>query len=336
MKLRLGALALLACAQTSILTGAFAQPAAAPTPDSLVAAAKKLAGTNFTGTLARICIAPDNLTARTPGAGRGATPRPTPERATWYAKPYRVFDNLYWVGTKVHNSWALRTSEGIIIIDTLYDYANQAEIVDGLKTLKLDPRQIKYVIISHAHGDHDQGAALLQKNYGAHVVMGAADWDSTLARPATAVGGVPTRGNDDLSVGSDGASITLGDTTVRVIATPGHTPGTLSLIFPVRDKGRSLTVAYSGGTAFNFPRVAANFQTYEDSQKKMGAAAVAAGATVLLSNHSEFDYAFDRVRAAQLPRERSETHPFESSTDAVRRYFEMTADCAQAQYLSMN
>jgi metallo-beta-lactamase class B len=335
MRLRLGALAFIACAG-----GAFAQPAAAPTPESLVVAAKRAAGLDFPGTFLRLCVAPDNLNAgRGPGRGPGAAPpapRPTPDRSTWYAKPYRVFDNLYFVGTKIHNSWALRTSEGIILIDTLFDYAVEPEIVEGLKALKLDPRQIKYVIISHAHGDHDQGAALLQSRYGAHVVMGAADWDSTGKRDASYAGGVPKLTPGDLSVGPDGASITLGDTMVKVIPTPGHTPGTLSLIFPVKDKGRALTVAYSGGTAFNFPRLAENFRIYEDSQKKMAAAAAAAGATVLLSNHTEFDGAWDRVRAAQVPRERGEPAPFEVGAAAIQRYFEMTGNCAQAQLLSMS
>ena len=341
MKIRFAALVLAACAG-----GALAQPAAAPTPDSLVAAAKRLAGTDFAGSFARICVAPDNIGGRGVGGGRAAgpgraagaapaVPRPAPDRATWYAKPYKVFDNLYWVGTKIHNSWALKTSGGIIIIDTLYDYAVEPEIGNGLKALKLDPKQIKYVIISHAHGDHDQGAALLQKNFGAHVVMGAPDWDATLARPATAAGGVPVRGPGDISVGPEGYKLTLGDTTVNVIFTPGHTVGTLSATFPVKDHGRPLTVAYSGGTAFNFPRVAENFQIYEDTQKKMGAAAAAAGATVLLSNHSEFDYAWDRVRAAQVARAKGEPHPFEVGADAIRRYFEMTADCAESQRLSM-
>jgi len=67
----------------------------------------------------------------------------------------------------------------------------------------------------------------------------------------------------------------------------------------------------------------------------MGAAAAAAGATVLLSNHTEFDGAWDRVRAAQVPRGAGEPHPFEVGADAIRRYFEMTADCAEAQRLSM-
>ena len=84
-----------------------------------------------------------------------------PDRATWYAKPYKVFDNLYFVGTLIHSAWALTTSEGIVVIDTLFDYAIEPEIVDGMKALDLDPNDIEYVLISHAHGDHDQGAALL-------------------------------------------------------------------------------------------------------------------------------------------------------------------------------
>ena len=137
------------------------------------------------------------------------------------ASPYKIFDNLYWLGTRQHSSWALRTSEGIIIIDTNFAWATQPEIIDGLTKLGLNPRDIKYVLISHAHGDHDQGAAELQTRYGAKVVMGAPDWESTLQRPATAAGGVPKR---DVVVGPEGTKITLGDATVTIVPTPGHTP----------------------------------------------------------------------------------------------------------------
>jgi metallo-beta-lactamase class B len=302
------------------------------TPESLVKAAKRAAGVEYAGTFLRICVAPDNLEG---GAGRGAAPpgaRNVPDRALWYAKPYKVFDNLYFVGTKIHSSWALTTTDGIVLLDTLFDYAIEPEIVEGLQTLGLDSRRIKYVLISHAHGDHDQGAALLQSRYGAKIVMGAADWDSTLQRPASAPGGVPKR---DVVVGPEGTKITLGDTTVDVIATPGHTPGTLSYIFTAKDKGRPVVVAYAGGTAFNFPRRAENFAIYRDSQRKTATAAAAAGATVVMTNHTEFDRAYDRVRIAQLPRSAGEKHPYETDTATVRRYFEMGADCAEAQRLSM-
>ena len=322
----------------STLIAGVAGAQAPVTPESLVTAAKRAAGTDYAGTFLRICVAPDNLGARAGGAGRGAAnPAPAarvvPDRATWYAQPYKTFDNLYFVGTKIHSAWALTTSQGIILIDTLFDYAIEPEIVEGLTKLKLNPRDIKYVLISHAHGDHDQGAALLQSRFGAKVVMGAADWESTLPRPSTAAGGVPKR---DVAVGLEGQKITLGDTTIDVIATPGHTPGTLSFIFPVKDGGRTLTVAYSGGTAFNFPRQAQAFAVYRDSQKKMGDAARAAGATILMSNHTEFDRAYDRVRIAQLPRAAGEKHPYESDAATVLRYFEMTGNCAEAQRLSMN
>src|SRR6187399_1977572 len=266
MRLRL----VVAAAFCVTTTATHAQAPAPATPDSLVVAAKRAAGQEYAGTFLRICVAPDNA----PGAGRGGAARggpppgagTVPDRDTWYAQPYKVFDNLYFVGTRIHSAWALTTSQGIVILDTLFDYAIEPEIVDGLTKLKLNPRDVKYVLISHAHGDHDQGAALLQSRYGAKIVMGAADWESTLQRPSTAAGGVPKR---DIVVGPGGLKLKLGDTTVDVIATPGHTPGTLSYFFPVKDGGRTLMVAYAGGTAFNFPRRPENFAVYRDSQRKM-------------------------------------------------------------------
>ncbi len=166
--------------------------------DSHIAAARAAAGQDYRDTFVNLCLGSTPPGGGRAGAGRGAAGRgggapATPDRAGWYASPYKIFDNLYWLGTRQHSSWALRTSEGIIIIDTNFAWATQPEIIDGLTTLGLNPRDIKYVIISHAHGDHDQGAAELQSRYGAKVVMGAPDWESTLQRPATAAGGVPKR-----------------------------------------------------------------------------------------------------------------------------------------------
>ena len=292
---------------------------AQPAVDTHLSAARKAAGTDFPGTLARLCIMPDAPTGGGPGG-----PRPVPERASWYAEPAKMFDNLYWVGTKIHSAWALQTSDGIILIDTLYNYAVEAEIVDGFKKLGLNPAAIKYVIITHAHGDHDEGAKLLQDRYGAHVVMGGPDWD-LIEKNVNIPGGVPKR---DV-IGTDGQKITLGDTTVTLVATPGHTFGTLSMIFTVKDRGRPLTVAYSGGTAFNFPKDAARYDTYIASQTKMAETAKAAGATILMSNHSEFDDAWDRGRLVRL-RRAGEPHPYELADDAVQRYFTMTSECAMA------
>src|SRR5215813_14048787 len=220
-----------------LLAATCAGASAQSTVDSHLATAKKAEGTDFPGTIARLCVVPDAPVGGGAGARPGG-PRPIPERATWYAEPARMFDNLYWVGTRIHSAWALQTSGGIILIDTLYNYAVEPEIVQGLVKLGLNPATIKYVVITHAHGDHDEGAKLLQDRYGTHVVMGAPDWD-LIEKNVNIPGGVPKR---DIA-GTDGQKITLGDTSVTLVATPGHTLGTLSMIFQVKDNGKPLAVA---------------------------------------------------------------------------------------------
>ncbi len=305
--------------------GAFAQNTA-DSIDSHLVAARNAAGFNFTGTLARLCVAP----APVPNTIRDVAPGPAPARDTWFAEPAKVFDNLYFVGSKIHNSWALTTSEGIILIDTLFTYNSEEEIVGGLKKLGLDPATVKYVIISHAHSDHVGGAKLMQDRYASRIVLGGPDWASI----EKSVNGYPEGKPKRDIVADDGQKIVLGDTAVTVIATPGHTPGTLSMIFTVKDNGKPLTVAYSGGTAFNFPSTAANFDTYIKSQSKMAAAAAAANATILMSNHSEFDSAITKIR--MLPSRRpGEPHPFEVGKEAVARYFIVTGECAQAARLKL-
>ncbi|HLJ17754.1 MAG TPA: MBL fold metallo-hydrolase [Bryobacteraceae bacterium] len=294
--------------------------------DAHLVAARNAAGFDFTGTLARLCVAPPFV----PNTPRDVAPGPAPARDTWFAEPAKVFDNLYFVGSKIHSSWALTSTEGIILIDTLFTYNSEEEIVGGLKKLGLDPAKVKYVIISHSHSDHVGGAKLMQDRYGSRIVMGGPDWDSI----EKSVNGYPAGKPKRDIVADDGQKITLGDTAVTLVATPGHTPGTLSMIFTVKDNGKPLTVAYSGGTAFNFPSTAGNFDTYIKSQSKMAAMAASANATILMSNHSEFDSAYTKIK--MLPsRKPGEPHPFEIGKEAVARYFVVSGECAQAERIRL-
>src|SRR4029077_5096744 len=164
--------------------------------------------------------------------------------------------------------------------------------------------------------------------FGARLVMGGPDWDMIEKSVNQYPNGKPKR---DI-VATDGQKITLGDTTVTIVLTPGHTPGTLSLIFAVKDNGKPLSVAYSGGTAFNFPNDVPHFDTYIYSQRKMGELAASGNAPVIRSNHSEFDSAVPKIKtiAARRP---GEPHPFDLGREAVQRYFKTSDECAQAARL---
>jgi len=316
--------------------GAFAQRNFESEINAALESAKTAAGFEFTGTLARICLLPqsggEDTSDRLPAYI--ADPSKVPPRDTWYAEPAKVFDNLYFVGGKIHSSWALTTREGIILFDTIYPYNSEELIVGGMKKLGLDPKTIKYVLISHAHGDHIGGAEMLQTRYGVRVVMGGPDWDAVARHPNRYKTMAPKR---DI-VATDGMKITLGELTVTIWLTPGHTPGTMSYTFTVLDRGKPVNVAYSGGTAFNFvnntpdPGIR-NFQTYIDSQKHMAEKAAAVGATVLLSNHSEFDNAYNKNR--MLAGRGDGPHPYELGSDMVQRYFRVMQGCARAAQITL-
>src|ERR1700694_97151 len=275
--------------------------------DAHLSAARNAAGFDFTGTLARLCVAPPFTSGI-----RDVAPGKPPARETWFTEPAKVFDNLYFVGSKIHSSWALTTSDGIIVIDTLFTYNSEEEIVGGLKKLGLDPATVKYVIITHAHGDHVGGAKLMQDRFGSRIIMGGPDWDSIEKSGNPWAHGKPKRH----IVAADGQKVTLGDATVTLVLTPGHTPGTVSMFFQVKDNGTPLMVAYSGGTAFNFPNDVPHFDTYINSQRKMAALAATLNASVIMSNHSEFDSAVTKIKtlAARRP---GEPHPFHLRRDAV-------------------
>ena len=304
--------------------------------EKAVRAAKTAAAFDHQGTLVRICLQPQSEGPNTSDKPYPyvADPSKAPPRASWYVEPAKVFDNLYFVGGKVHSAWALTSKEGIILIDTIYPYNSEELILGGMKKLGLDPGDIKYLIVSHAHGDHIGGAEMIQSRYKPRVVMGGPDWDTVEKYPNRYQTMAPKR---DI-VATDGMKITVGDAAVTIWLTPGHTPGTLSYTFDVLDRGKPVHVAYSGGTAFNFvnntpdPGIR-NFQTYIDSQKHFAKQAAATGATVLISNHSEFDYAWQKN--LMLAGRGNGPHPYEIGADSVQRYSTVMQQCARAAQLKL-
>jgi len=296
-----------------------------------ITAAKNSAGgrddtPDFYGLVTAICVAPLNGAPR-PDA---PAPRPNPNRKSTYLEPKKAFDDLYWMGTQSRSSWALTTSDGIILYDTHGVYDSEDLIVGGLKKLGLDPAKVKYVIISHAHVNEVGGAKLMQERYGARIVMGAGDWDLV----DESVNGFPTGKPKRDIVATDGMKITLGGRTVTLYLLPGHTPGSIGGIFEVHDRGKPLTVAYSGGTEFNFVNDVPHFDTYLASVRRFAAIAAAAGATIIMGNQSQFDNAASKLRML-ADRRTGEPHPLEVGAAAVARYFKIEDECAQAVRLKL-
>jgi metallo-beta-lactamase class B len=311
----------------SIVAGGSAASMQAPpqTVDGLVSAAKAAAGLEWSGTFLRLCVPP--LPEPRAAGGRGG-PAGAPPKTSWYAEPAKVADNLYFLGTRIHNAWALVGSDGIIVFEALFDYAAPDEIADGMRKLGLDVNKVKYVLLSHAHADHDGGARFLQdKMPNAKLVYGAPDWDA-VEKAANHAGGKPRRD----TVGADGMRLSVGDASVQIVTTPGHTAGTLSFLFEVKDNGRPLRVAYVGGTAIPFDGSAAYYDTYLASAKKMAKAAADFGATALMSNHTEFDNGFYKAHTA-ASRKPGEANPFDVGRDGVGRYFTVVEDCTTAARL---
>lgn len=296
--------------------------------DGLVSAAKVAAGTDWSGTFTRLCIPPPPATARGAGPGANATRPSPPPKDTWYAEPAKVADNLYFVGEKAHHSWAIVGSQGIILIEALYEYMTADEVSGGLKTLGLNMGNVKYAVMSHAHGDHDGGAAFLQDSIpGMRLVYGAEDWDA-VDKSTNRPGGKPKH---DM-VGTDGMRLSVGDASIQIITTPGHTTGTLSYLFEVKDNGKPLRIAYVGGTAIPFNATVAYYDQYIASSTKLAKAAADYGATVLMSNHTEFDNGYYKAHTA-ANRKPGEPNPFDVGTNGVARYFTVVQDCVEAAKL---
>ncbi len=320
------------------ITLAFATTAAQPVPDTVeghVAAAMAAAGSDYAGIATRLCTPPAPPAANaTPAAPRAPG---APPKETWYAKPVKVFDNLYFLGQTEYSAWAVTTSAGTIIIDPIFDYSVEDEVVEGLKSFGIDPNTIKYVLVSHAHYDHVGGASYLQDRFNAKVIMSDADW--TLLEGTKASWRKPKR---DL-VATDGQKLTLGETTLSLHITPGHTLGTISTLIPVRDGSATHVAAYWGGTAFNWVTNRNSyinaertdrfwFNHYINSAQRFRTLARNARADVVLSNHTNFDGSKTKL-PAMLTRRAGDPHPYVVGPDSVARYLTVAEECAKAGLL---
>jgi len=298
-----------------------------------VETARAAAGEDHQFYFGRVCTVPIEAVGAAPSVGEvpGALPSTDPERE-WYAEPVRVFDDLFFLGQTAYSVWGLRTAEGIILVDAIFDYSVEAEVIEGLRKLGIDPSEIRYVIVSHAHGDHSAGAGILQQQYGVRVVMSEADWDLY-----ERTGREPVKATRDV-VATDGMELRLGDHVVTTYLTPGHTLGTISTVMTVHHGGEEHLAMVWGGTTFNFrdapddPRDA-RLGMYAESASRLRDVVEERGVDVLLSNHTSFDGS--TVKLPELAQRRAgAVHPYVIGTESVGRFLTVGEECAIATRLS--
>jgi metallo-beta-lactamase class B len=216
-------------------------------------------------------------------------------------EPIKLFDNLYFVGTTVVGAFIIDSGDGLIMIDAGNGDTDAEMMANDMKKLGLDPSEIKVIFISHEHFDHYGGVRYLKKNVctGAKVAMSLTGWNLLQSVPPewVYVGSRPESVDIFLH---DGMKIKIGNTYVQAVATPGHSPGCLSYIFPVYENGEKHMAGVMGGRGV-WP-TDTEAKLYKSSVEYFKAVASDAGCDVGLWLHSsERDFAALRSRKEGEP-----------------------------------
>src|ERR1700744_1380113 len=215
-------------------------------------------------------------------------------------EPFDLIGNIYYVGTDGIAAYIIKTSQGLILMDTALPQST-GMIKDNIAKLGFKLGDIKYILNTHAHFDHTGGLAEIKKETGAQMIGGERD------KPLLEGGYYPgdekntalafPPGKVDRAV-KEGDTITLGDTTLTAHAMPGHTPGCTSYEMTVKDAGQDRDVLFfcSGTVALN--RLVGNptYPGIADDYRATFAQAKAMKVDVLLGPHPEV-YGMQEKRA---------------------------------------
>ncbi len=302
-----------------LATLATAQPhAAAPAkPDSekvkaLIEKAKKAGGPMWAEEEHFFCEAP-----------RANSPNDPP------IEPTKIFDNVYVIGNQGTVVYVISTSAGLLMIDSLGADQVQTQLLPGFQKLGLDPANVKAIVMGHGHADHFGGSPYMQEHYGSKIYISAADWDLMEHPPAGRGGakkGPPTVLPKHDQVITEGQPIVLGDFKMTPVAIPGHTPGSMGFIFPVKDNGKTRIAAMYGGTILT-PGIISDegLQTYAKSVAHFKEEAKKAKVEVELQNHPLMDpiqTKLDKLKAGGK-------NPFVVGTGNYMKFVDVIAACTE-------
>jgi metallo-beta-lactamase class B len=226
--------------------------------------------------------------------------------------PFKVFDNLYYVGPGYVSVWLLTTSEGDILFDSAQEpYVDH--VIASIRKVGVDLKDIKYILLSHGHLDHFGGAARIQELSGARVGAVEEDWRMIEQVGSTPGwdGSPPPRVPKRDMVLKEGDTLVLGEQKLKFHQHPGHTLGVLSTEgITVYDTGKAYKALVWGGSGYR-----GGVAEAEQAMKSAMRVAQIEGIQVNLQVHSWLGRPYPgggvRERSQKLPsRKPGDPHPF--------------------------
>ena len=190
-----------------------------------------------------------------------------------FIAPFKIADDLYYVGDRLVCVHLIRTDEGLILLDAGY-HCTKHLLMESIIRLGFDPADVRWIILTHAHADHYGAANEFRNLYGTKVALSAVDAASMREKPFRAEGsfsGVPMNLPVIDHELEDGEIFTFGGKEIRCVLTPGHTLGTMSFFFNVTDNGKTYLAGEFGGAgvaALTLPYVL-HYQLPHDMAQRM-------------------------------------------------------------------
>jgi metallo-beta-lactamase class B len=244
-------------------------------------------------------------------------------------EPTKIFDNVYAVGNSETTVYAITTSDGIVLFDAGLE--NKVEnLVSQMPKVGLDPAKVKYILLGHGHADHFGGAKYFQDHYGTKVATTAADWDLIYQPNPNPNAANQAKPKKDVVL-AEGQPFKNGDLTVTLVAIPGHTPGALGFVFPVKDKGKTRIAGLFGGTILTtniittdgLKQYVQSISHYLDTAKKMKV-------EVEIQNHPIFDGMPEKLAKLKTMKA-GDPNPFIVGTDRYVKMWSIVSECIQAE-----
>lgn len=153
-------------------------------------------------------------------------------------EPFRIIGNVYFAGTFQASCHLIDTGEGLILVDPGYAETLYL-VIRSIYKLGFQPEDIRYILATHWHRDHTEATRQLVDLSGAKTLIGQNDVEK--ARRFF---------EPDILI-RDGDTLTLGNTTLSFLETPGHTRGTISFFFRTEENGKTYRVGMFGGAGAN-------------------------------------------------------------------------------------